>query len=150
MTNKGTAPLNPLTEVGRFRIRARDTKWQELDPPVPGYGDYAFWSDEEISLFLEVSESESWAIYEAYLQLATDAALSSKSTSDYDLKLDTTKRADQLLKIAEAWRTKALEDDAISGEEAFEIVPTGTRGGGFIPELAPPIWGREYTIGRWR
>lgn len=150
MVNRGVAPLDPDTTVGQFRVRAGDTVYVPLNPTEVGYGNYLKWSDDEILVFLGSNPSMPWAIYEAYLQLATSAALESSSISDYDLKIDNTKRADQLYRIATEWRNRAEEDDNALGEEAFEIVPTGTRSGVFIPEGTMPVWGRSYTWSRWR
>lgn len=149
MANRGIAPFDPGTDIGRFRVRAGDTTWTELDPPEPGYGHYEKWSDAEIQVFLE-SPSLEWGIYEAYLQLATSAAIESREISDFDLKVSTSKRADQLFRIAQEWRDIAAGEDASAAEEAFEIVPTGLRHGGFIPEGTLPQWGRSYTWSRWR
>lgn len=144
MANKGVAPFNPATEVGTFRALAGDTVYTELDPPETGFGDYTFWSDDEITAFLSVSESTAWAIYYAYLQAASTAAAQSVTIKDFDLSVDLSKRADGLRAIAALWLSRAQDDDAVSGEDAFEIVPTGRRGG-FIPEGVPAVWGRAYT-----
>lgn len=144
MVNKGVAPFQPDTEVGRFRALAGDTVYVELSPPESGYGDYTFWSDDEITAFIGASESLSWAIYYAYLQAASTAAAQSVTIKDFDLSVDLSKRADGLRAIAALWLSRAQDDDAIAGEDAFEIVPTGGRHA-FIPEGVPAVWGRAYT-----
>ena len=148
MVNRGITPPDTNTDIGVFRVRAGDTNWSDLEPVEPGYGDYTYFSDTDIEQHLAISGSIYWAIYEAYLALATGAAIESSAISDYDLKVDTTKRADQLFKIAEAWRSRAADDDLSAGEDAFEIVNTGTSCGGVIPEASTPIYGRKYTGGR--
>lgn len=149
MVNRGITPPDTSTAVGEFRVRSGDLRWEPLDPPEEGFGDYKKWSDDEIEVFLSVSSSPTWAIYEAYLQLATAAAEASREVSDYDLKVSTTKRADQLLAIANAWKDRADDEDATAGgDEWFDLVPTGSREGSFIPEAAPPIYGRRYTWDR--
>lgn len=131
MVNRGVAPLDPATEVGKFRALAGDTEYKPLDPPEAGFGDYEKWSDAEIEVFLSTSDSMSWAIYAAYLQLATSAALASKEISDYDLKVSTTKRADQLLAIAREWKDRADDDDNAAGAsdifEVFDMAPQKCR-----------------------
>lgn len=150
MTNRGIAPLDPTTDVGQFRVRSGDTKYVDLDPPEEGYGDYTLWSDIEIEAFLAAAASPAWAIYQAYLQLATTAALESKSVKDYDLAIDTTKRSADFRAIAELWRGIAGDEDAASGNsDFFDVFPT-TGQGTFIPEATIPVYGRKYTWSRWR
>lgn len=148
MVNRGVAPLDPMTEVGQFRVRAGDINYSPLSPPEVGFGDYQKWSDLEIQAFLAATSSPSWAIYEAYLQIATSAALAAKAIKDYDLQVDTVKRADALAKIAALWRQRAEDEDAIAGlDDEFLIVPMGDNCE-VIPELSIPIWGRKYVLGR--
>lgn len=150
MVNRGVVPLNPNTPVGQMRVRAGDTKYVDLEPPEEGFGDYTLLSDLEIEAFLALSASPTWAIYEAYLQLATTAALESRSIKDYDLAVDTTKRSADLRAIAEMWRKRAEDEDALLGEgDFFDVFPTGSTGE-FIPEGTLPIYGRKYTWDRWR
>lgn len=146
MANRGVAPFDPTTDVGKFRALAGDTQYVPLVPPEAGYGDYTFWSDDEIEAFLASSESVPWAIYYAYLQAASTAAAQSVTIRDFDLQVDLSKRADGLRAIAALWLSRAQDDDLISGEDAFEIVPTGGRYS-FIPEGVPAVWGRAYD---WR
>lgn len=149
--NPGAWPLDPDTPVGHFRLVFGDTESTPYDPVEPGYQNYEELSDAEIESFLvQGGDSTNRAIGFYYLSLAGAAAKASRSVADYDLKLDTTKRAADLREVARWWFDLADGDDTATAEEAFEIVPTGTSGGDFIPELAPPIWGRQYTWGRWR
>lgn len=145
MANKGVAPFQPNTEVGRFRALAGDVTYTELDPPEQGFGDFTFWSDAEIEAFIGASESLPWAIYYAYLQAASTAASQSVTIRDFDLQVDLSKRADGLRNIAALWLARAQDEDAAAGEDAFEIVSTGRSCGGFIPEGTIPVWGRAYT-----
>lgn len=144
MVNRGIAPFQPQTEVGEFRALAGDTQYVPLVPAESGYGNYTFWSDDEITAFLASSESVPWAIYSAYLQAASTAAAQSVTIKDFDLSVDLSKRADGLRAIAALWLSRAQDDDLIAGEDAFEIVPTGGRHA-FIPEGVPAVWGRAYT-----
>lgn len=149
--NPGVYPLDPDTRVGQFRLLFGDVESTPYVPAEPGIQNYGELSDSEIEVFLvQGGDSLNRAVGFYYLSLAGAAAKASRSVKDYDLQIDTTKRAADLREIAKWWFDLADGDDAISGEEAFEIVPTGTRGGEFIPELAPPIWGRQYTLGVWR
>lgn len=140
--NKGVAPLDPTSDVGKFRLLVGDTSYEELDPPESGFGDYTYFSDDEIELFLDQGESMEEAAYLAYLQLAAATALESKTVKDFDLQVDLTKRSGDLRAIALMWRDRA---DAAGADifEAFDIVSG--------PECTPE--GMVRTVGRgcrWR
>lgn len=119
MANPGVAPLDPTSEVGKFRLMIGDTEYVPLDPPEPGFGDYTLFSDAEIEVFLEQGEGPEEAAYFAYLQLAGSAALEAKSVKDFDLQVDLSKRAQELRLIAQMWRDRA---DALSADifESFD------------------------------
>lgn len=148
--NPGVAPFDPETAVGRFRILAGDTKWVAYAPDEEGYGNYTYFSDAEIEGFLAIyPESVSRAIGNAYLTLASSAAIHSQSIKDYDLAVDTTKRAADLRAIAQMWFDRADDEDAASGGadifDTFDMVG----GGDWIPEGTPAIWGRTYGWARY-
>lgn len=147
--NPGVYPLDPGTPVGQFRLLYGDTESTAYDPVETGFQNYGELSDSEIDAFLaQGAESIPRAIGYYYLALAGRAAIASRQIQDADLRVDLTKRAADLRAIAEVWFGSADNDDLVSAEEAFEIVPTGQRCGGVIPEGSPPIWGRVYGIGR--
>lgn len=149
--NPGAVPVDLASNIGRFRGLVGDLQYEDYDPDEPGYGNFLKYSDAEIEAYLEQGgDSINRAIGFAYLYLAGQAAMESQSVKDYDLQIDNTKRAADLRAIAQFWFDQADDEDVITGEEAFEIVPTGTRSGAFIPEAAIPVWGRQYGIGRWR
>lgn len=149
--NPGAYPLDPATPVGQFRLLFGDTESVPYTPVEPGFQNYGELSDAEIQVFLtQGSDSINRAIGFYYLSLAGAAAKESRTVKDYDLQIDTTKRAADLREVARWWFDLADSEDMVSAEEAFEIVPTGTRGGPFIPELTIPVWGRQYTLSRWR
>lgn len=148
--NPGEFPVDLTSEVGRFRALVGDLQSEPYNPVEPGFQNFLMYSDAEIEAYIAQGGSVTRGIGFAYLYLAGQAAIASKSTKDYDLAVDTTKRAADLRAIAQSWFDQADGDDVISAEEGFEIVPTGTSGGGFIPEATIPVWGRQYTIGRWR
>lgn len=146
MANRGVAPADMTTDVGKFRALYGDLAYVPLSPDEPGYGDYAQLSDAEIEAFIEqgagsIAQGIGWL----YLAMAGQAAQESKSIKDQDLSIDTTKRAADLRALAQFW----FDRDDATQDEYFDIVPMGSEGG-FIPEATIPIWGRQYTIGRWR
>lgn len=142
-------PLDPNTPVGQFRARSGDTKWTEYDPVEPGWVNYTLFSDAEIEAFLAVAPTMTWALYEAFIQLASTAALESKSVRDYDLQIDNTKRSADLRAIAEMWRSRAEQEDAASGESDYFDVSSTLGNAEFIPEGTVPIFGRAYVWSRW-
>lgn len=149
--NPGEYPVDLASNVGRFRALVGDLNSTPYDPVEPGFQNFEKFSDAEIEAYLvQGGDSINRAIGFAYLYLAGQAALQSASVKDYDLTIDETKRAADLRAIAQFWFDQADGDDGIAAEESFEIVPTGTRRGAFIPEATIPVWGRQYTIGRWR
>lgn len=148
--NPGAFPVDLTSPVGQFRALIGDLNSTAYDPDVPGFQNFTMFSDAEVEAYIAQGEGVTRAIGFAYLYLAGQAALESVSIKDYDLMIDKTKRATDLRVIAQAWFDRADNEDVSSAEEGFEIVSTGTTGGEFIPELSPAIFGRQYTIGRWR
>lgn len=132
--NKGIYPLDPTSDVGKFRLLIGDTESIPLVPPETGFQNYTMFSDAEIEVFLAQSEgSLPGAAYLAYLQLAASAAMESKSVSDFDLKIDLTKRATDLRLIAMTWKDQWDADSA----DIFELFPTVPQKCGCVPEAAP-------------
>ena len=131
-TNKGIAPPDMTTDVGKFRALIGDLKYVELDPPVASFGNYELFSDDEITVFLAGSTSPEGAAALAYSQLAGRAALESTQVKDQDLQVDLTKRATDLRLIAAMWQGKA--DQAAA--DIFELFDVNIRDGYCTPELA--------------
>lgn len=146
----GAYPLDPSTNVGKYRLLLGDAEGTRYSPDEPGRANYAVLSDAEIETFVsQGGDSVTRGIAYYYLRLAGEAAKESASIQDQDLRVDLTKKSAELRAMAQFWLDQGDNDDAISAEDAFEIVPTGVSSGGFIPEGSPAMWGREYTIGRW-
>ena len=140
MANQGVAPLDPTTDVGRFRLLFGDVTYVPLDPPQTGFGDYNYWSDDEIEGFIasgngSVTSGLGWA----YMSLSALAAQESKSVRDHDLTVDLTKRAGDLRATALMYFQQA-DDEAGAAGEAFMIVPTGVQSPGVWPEAATRTW----------
>jgi uncharacterized protein YfiM (DUF2279 family) len=145
----GVYPVDGTTDVGAFRILYGDVNSTPYEPVEPGYQSYDELSDAEIEAFLaQGGGSVTRSIAYLYLSLAGDAAKQSMSIQDHDLRVDLSKRAADLRALAEFWFGREDADGAV--EDAFQIVPTGTGHGDFIPEAASPVWGRAYTWARWR
>lgn len=138
MANRGIAPLDPETQVGRFRLAYGDTQSVPLDPVEIGYGDYTELSDAEIEEFLlQSGQSVPMAISLYYGRMAGEAAKVTLSIRDHDLANDNTKRYEALLAAAEYWAGVADREDAVGGD-IFEVVgPPNYRSHPLRPEAAP-------------
>lgn len=123
MANRGLAPYDPTTTVGQFRVFYGDVTYVPLDPAEVGYGNYAEISDAEIEAFLNSANGSVYrAIGNYYAQLAGQAAKASSSIKDYDLAVDTTKRATDLLNLARYWWGLANDEDTTAGgSDIFEV-----------------------------
>ena len=141
--NDGIAPPVNSSDIGKFRSLIGDRKFEQYDPPVPGRGNYAMFSDDDIEGFLASGDgSMNKAVGYAYLALAGAAALDSKSVADMDLKIDLTKRAGDLRLIAKEWFGRADSENPETAD-AFEIASPSVAE--LIPEGTIPMWGRKYV-----
>ena len=131
--NRGIAPPDMDTPLGKLRAILGDVTYTELDPAEPGFGNYAMFSDTELDAFLALSDSsvEGGAFF-AYTQMAGAAARESTMTRDFDLQVDLTKRATDLRMVAGSY--KNLWDSAAA--DIFEVFDIGAHDR-CIPELAP-------------
>ena len=131
--NRGIAPPDMSSNVGKFRALAGDVEFTPYDPPQPGFGMYQKFSDSEIEGFLAAADdSLEGSLYFSFMQLAGDAALAAKNVKDFDIAISTEKRATELRLIAQMWKDRW---DA-STEDIFEVFDIG-RGCDCVPELAP-------------
>ena len=140
--NPGVYPPDFSTGVGKFRVLANDVEAEEYDPPVDGIRNYGKFSDAEVeALLAQADGSPTRAVGFYYLQLASAAALESKSIKDHDLSVDLTKRAADLRELALLWFGRADDEDANAGSEAMVIVPVGPRSRHRWPEAsARPVY----------
>ena len=131
--NRGIAPPDMSSNIGKFRVLAGDIEFTPYDPPQPGFGMYQKFSDAEIGGFLAAADdSLEGGLYFSFMQLAGDAAMEAKQVKDFDLMVNTEKRATELRLIAQMWKDRW---DA-STEDIFEVFDIG-RGCDCVPELAP-------------
>lgn len=141
--NKGVAPPDMTSDLGKLRAILGDLEYTELDPPETGFGSYKFFGDAELQAFLDTGESIEAGAYMAYMQLAAGAAMESKSVKDMDLQVDLTKRATDLRLIAGEWKSRA---DALSAD-IFELFDTTIEGDYCEPELAAKtVWGGRCGV----
>lgn len=136
--NPGAHPLDPSSDVGKFRMLISDVTSEPYDPPVPGIQNYAVLSDAEIEAYLEAGDgSVLRAIGFYYMALAGEASSQSMTIKDYDLSVSFATRAGDLRNMALLWFQKADDEDSAAAEDAMMIVPVGRRDSRRRPELAP-------------
>lgn len=143
MPNKGIAPPDYSTAVGQFRALISDTDYVELVPPVTGYGDYAFYSDDAIEGLLAVYPAVRNAAAQALRTIAASQALLLKKWSTDDLSVDGAAIAEALRKLA-----KDLDDQesaSLASADVFELIPLA-RERKIHPELDSFVWGRRYGL----
>ena len=147
--NVGIAPPDFETDVGKFRAQIGDTKFEPLDPPEQGKGQYVFLSDAEIQVYLDVANGSLYrALGDYNLALANAAAENSKIIKDHDLQVSTVQRANDYRRIALAWYQRAEQDDESSGVgDIFDSFSLGGRRDA-VAEGSIAQWGREYTWNR--
>lgn len=126
MVNSGLYPLEPGTDLTRFRVLAGDTNATPNDP-ADGYGDFQLFSDVEVLAYLEENPENIYrALAEAFFAAHARAAFESKFIKDYDLEVDARDRAKQILAAAERFDRKADDLDAEAGRngEFFHSIDT--------------------------
>lgn len=126
MSNIGAYPVDPTTNVGKFRLMAGDSEGTPIVPAPPAEpttANYAIWSDIEIEVLLaQANGSVARAISMGYMQLAALSASTSGSIRTDDLTVTTTSRSGEFLKLAQYWAEIADGQAA----DSFDIVyPVG-------------------------
>lgn len=126
---RGIAPLDPATDVGRFRLLSGDTEYVEYDPPQAGYGLYANWSDAQIQAFLDAAGgSIPRAIALAYTQLASFYASSGGTIKTDDLNYSSKDSVGSWMNLAKYWSDLADSEGQKAIDDYFDLVPTATDG----------------------
>lgn len=127
--NPGQWPVDLSSDVGQFRALVGDLNAEPYDPDEPGHRNFEKFSDAEIEGYIAAGGgSIPRAIGFSYLYLAGQAAVDSRQVKDYDLQVDTTKRAADLRAIAQFWFDRADEDDNASGvNDIFETFDMTSR-----------------------
>lgn len=142
MVNSGLYPLEPGTDLTRFRVLAGDTNATPNDP-ADGYGNFQLFSDEEILAYLEENPENIYrALAEAFFAAHARAAFESKFVKDYDLEVDARDRAKQILSAAERFDRKADDLDAeagLNGEFFVSINTYRPDSLNITPEAAPRV-----------
>jgi len=87
--NVGVSPPNGVTVAGKVRILVGDTAAKPLTVPVPGLGQYAWYSDDELEVLgdLNTQNPKRVAIW-VLSQVALSQALLLKKWTSEDLQVD--------------------------------------------------------------
>jgi len=139
--NKGIAPADPSTPVGKVRFLIGDLDYAELDPVEAGLGEYPNFSDDEINGFLIAGDdSVIRASGYAYLRLAVLAAAGAISWKSDDQMVDAKQVATEFRLLATlAFNQADAADEA--GASTFAIDnPYSTNLACGHAELAPDPW----------
>lgn len=142
--NRGVAPLEPTTDVGKLRQIIGDTSYIDLTPPESGFGNYENFGDEQLESFLAMGGGTNLAYGAGYAYLTLAAQFTSeaiKVVTD-DLSIDLSARADGMRKLAAEWFSRGDAADTAGSNNYFNIVyPEYERDCEEYPELAQrPSW----------
>lgn len=140
----GVFPPDFTLDTGKVRVLIPDLSTEDNTVNT----DYLFSDDELGALVALYNGSVRRAAASALDALAVNEVLLYRYLRTDDLTVDGTKGAEVLRKRAAGLRAEADAEDALALEESFEIIYPYADGG-FIPEGTPPIWGRQYGVGRW-
>jgi len=150
--NPGVYPLVPGTPVGNFRLATGDTQSVPLDPVVSGQQSYTYNSDAEITAYLTMGgQNINRGIGYYYLSMSGTAAMQARSIKDYDLSINTEKRAEGLRQTAAYYFGLADAEDVLAGsEDYFNVTHTGTdefSGMEYFPYIYPVEYGYSDPSG---
>lgn len=138
MANRGVAPPNFGTPVGRLRRDIGDTQYIALVPAETGFGDYAYFSDSELEQYITDGNSHSRTVGFLYLTMAGIIARNAELIRTYDLTSDTRQKPADFRALAQMWFGIADDEDSSeSGEDSVIVFSTGSRGCLCHPEAAP-------------
>lgn len=139
-TKRGAIPPDPATDVGKFRLLAGDSEYEEYDPPQEGYGLYQLWTDDEIVAMIEVSGSVARAIALAYAQIGAMWASAGATIRTDDLTYSAKESVGNWMILAAYWNKIADDQDAGNANDYFDLVPVRGDHGFRKPEAAPWPW----------
>lgn len=133
MPNQGVVPVVFTTTVGQVRALLGDTDAVALTPPIVGQGEYAWFSDDDITAVLGLyADNPKRAAARLLLTVAGSQALLLKKWSADDLSVDGAAIADQLRRIAGQLQEEADAGDASA--DIFMISYPGRQSGVLWPE----------------
>lgn len=135
MENPGIAPPDPNTDIGQLRYLIPDSSYTELVPPVSGQGDYEWFSDAALGVFLAQSDNDvDAAAIIAWRQMGDYYAAQSASIQTDDLKVS------ELWRRAQFFYDKANRAEESAAADVFALAPLGSTKKCHHAELAG-FWG---------
>ena len=136
--NIGIAPPDKKTDVGRFRLGAGDAEYTPLNPPQPGYGNYANWSDDQIEVLLDLAGgSVARAIAIAYRQLASHLTSMGATIRTEDLTYSNKETVASWLSLADYWDKTADAEEERAIDNYFDLVDNPREEEYCWPEASP-------------
>lgn len=138
--NRGVAPPDPTTDVGKMRLALGDSDYRPYEPPQPGYGMYQLFSDAELNAFLELADNNvARAIAMAYRQIGASWASSGATVKTDDLTYSAKDSVGNWINLASYWDKVADDQDERAANNFFDLVDLGAtrRGPDFPPEASP-------------
>lgn len=142
--NVGVSPPDYTTLAGKVRVLVGDTTPADLETPVVGFGQYAWFSDEELDALAEMNGGNPKRVAIWVLsQVSISQALILKKWTSEDLMVDgpaITRGIEATLKRLAA---EVDKEDSLGGEAEFFGIYGGEGGG--IRVAYPP----EIGIGWW-
>lgn len=136
-TERGIAPPDPTTDIGRMRIALGDTEYEEYIPPQPGYGLYQLFSDAQLQVFLDLAGGNvARAIAMAYTQIGASWASTGATIRTDDLTFSAKDSVGNWLTLASWWNKVADDEEDRAINEYFDLVDVGRNAWHCKPELA--------------
>lgn len=146
--NRGAAPPNKSTGVGKMRYALGDQDFVPLDPPETGFGSYQLFSDDELEVLLELSGgSIPRAVATAYRKIGASWAATGATIKTNDLTYSAKDSVGNWLALAEYWDKVADREEQAAIDSIFMIVPVGRRRG-CVPEGSPTPWPCPHSLTR--
>lgn len=138
--NRGVAPPDGATDIGRMRLALGDSDYIEYDPPQSGFGMYQLFSDAELQAFLDLAGGNvARAIAMAYRQIGASWASSGATVKTDDLTYSAKDSVGNWLNLASYWDKVADDQDERAVNNFFDLVDLGAtrRGPDSPPEASP-------------
>lgn len=120
MANEGVYPPDYDTLAGNVRVLVGDTDAKPLDPDVEGYGEYAWYSDDELeALGAQFSDNPKRVAIWVLSQVAISQAMKLKKWTSEDLQVDGPAIARGIEATLKRLSAEVDKEVAAGGEEEY-------------------------------